>query len=342
MGLYDILFTVLLTESGILGAGLSLMFGHAAFRQLRAARLHAAVAVSRDILARVLAGARDVPALPKLPLDKTVESMAEAARSIDSDGRARLAELPAYGLLLQRATRWCRSRSWSRRLKAVRMLIILGAGEDLVPRLLEDPRPEVRAAAAAWTASHPGTDVVLRLVQMLSDDALSCRLTAQSTLIRLGRHSVPAIIADLAGSDPQAPATTLNVGARLNDPELLGPALAYRCHADPEVRAAVARVIASSGGAGAVRTLESFLADPAPEVRARAATGLAGLGHWPSVPLLAAKLVDPAWEVRRAAGIALDRLGGPGRLYLQRALTSTDQFARDMARQVLDLPGPAR
>ena len=68
--------------------------------------------------------------------------------------------------------------------------------------------------------------------------------------------------------------------------------------------------------------------------------GLGALGHWPSSPLLADSLGDPAWEVRRAAGLALDRLGGPGQLYLRRALDSTDRFARDMARQVLDRAGP--
>lgn len=339
MQLYDLLAGVLLAEGGILGAGLSLILGHAAFQQVRAARLQPGMRVSMQILARVLAGATDRPALARLPLDKAIEAVAEATRSVDDVGRARLAELPVYAALTERAARWCSSGRWHRRLKGIRLLVILGAGQAAVPPLLEDPRAEVRSAAAAWAANHPSPEVVTRLVSMLSDQALACRLTAHGSLIRMGHHAVPAIIDHLDEASPASLATALLVASRVHDSSLAGPALAHRNHSDPEVRAAVAQVIASGGGTIGVEGLKSFLADPAPAVRATAAAGLGGLGHWPSAPQLAELLGDPAWEVRRAAGLALDRLGGPGQLYLQRALDSTDRFAQDMARQVLDRAG---
>lgn len=342
MVLYDALISVLLAETVILGAGLSVIFGHAGFQQVRAARLRPGMRVSMDILARVLAGAPDRPALPRLPLDKAIEAVADATRSVDDVGRARLAELPAYVALAERSVRWCTSARWPRRLKGVRLLVILGAGHTTVPPLLDDPRPEVRSAAAAWAANHPSPQVITRLVRMLSDEALACRLAAQGTLIRMGRHAVPAIISHLAEEVPAALATALLVASRVHDSALAGPALVHRNHGDPAVRAAVAQVVASGGGTGGVEGLEGFLADPAAEVRATAAAGLGALGHWPSSPLLADRLGDPAWEVRRAAGLALDRLGGPGQLYLQRALHSTDRFARDMARQVLDRASPGQ
>ncbi|NUU30628.1 HEAT repeat domain-containing protein [Arthrobacter sp. C9C5] len=290
-------------------------------------------------LARVLAGAPDRPALARLPLDKAIEVVAEATRSVDDAGRARLAELPVYAALTERAARWCTSTRWHRRLKGVRLLVILGAGQDAVPPLLEDPRAEVRSAAAAWAANQPSPQIATRLVRMLSDEALACRLTAHRTLVRMGLHAVPAIISHMTEESPASLATALLVASRVHDSSLMGPALAHRNHSDPEVRAAVAQVIASGGGTDGVEGLEGFLTDPAPAVRATAAAGLGGLGHWPSSPLLAELLGDPAWEVRRAAGLALDRLGGPGQLYLQRALHSTDRFAQDMARQVLDRGG---
>lgn len=340
MQLHDVLLNVLLTETGILGAVLSVIFGHAAFQQVRTARLQTRMRVSRDILARVLAGIPDRPALPRLPLDKAIEAVADATRSVDDAGRARLAELPAYTALTERSARWCASARWPRRLKGVRLLVILGAGQATVPRLLDDPRPEVRNAAAAWAANHPSPQVITKLVGMLNDEALACRLTAQSTLIRMGRHPVPAIISHLAQAVPAALATVLLVASRVHDSALAGPALAHRKHSDPAVRAAVAQVVASGGGTVGVEGLEGFLADPAAAVRATAAAGLGTLGHWPSSPLLADRLGDSAWEVRRAAGLALDRLGSPGQLYLQRALHSTDRFARDMAQQVLDRTRP--
>lgn len=220
-------------------------------------------------------------------------------------------------------------------------MAILAAGEDVVPPLLDDPRAEVRSAAASWIAHHPSPAGITRLVSMLDDEAFSCRLTAQATLIRLGHLAIAPLSAHLTGRAPAALPAALKVASRLNDPELRGPALIHRTHPDPAARTAVAELLASLGGFEAVTTLEDFLADPAAGVRAAATAGLGALGHWPSAPLLALRLGDPAWEVRRAAGLALANLGGPGRLYLQRGLQSPDPFAADMARHVLDLPAPA-
>jgi hypothetical protein len=45
--------------------------------------------------------------------------------------------------------------------------------------------------------------------------------------------------------------------------------------------------------------------------------------------------------VRQRAGLALKAIGAPGIITLRQALEDPDPFARDMARQVLDLPGSA-
>jgi hypothetical protein len=42
--------------------------------------------------------------------------------------------------------------------------------------------------------------------------------------------------------------------------------------------------------------------------------------------------------VRRRSGLALIAMGAPGVLALRGALDDEDRFARDMARQLLDLP----
>ena len=107
---------------------------------------------------------------------------------------------------------------------------------------------------------------------------------------------------------------------------------------DPEVRAWVARVLAAVGGEARAELVTGLLEDDGAEVRAAAAVALGRLGHWPAAPALAARLRDPAWRVRRDAAVALRTLGGPGRMMLERALRDEDTFARDMARQTLDLP----
>lgn len=341
--MHELLIAVLAAEAAVFAAGLGLLVGHTAYRRARATRLRPRLHATRAMVAGALAGADYAPGLlPRLlPLDQAVLLLAEATRSVDVAARGRLVDLPDYHALRTRASRWCASRRWTCRLKGVRLMTILAAGEDVVPRLLDDPRAEVRSAAAMWTAHHPSSARVTRLVGMLDDGALSCRLTAQAALVRLGHRAVAPVNAHLTGPAPAAVPSALMVASRLNDPELRGPALAHRAHPDPAARAAVAALLASLGGRDAVGTLEDFLVDPAAAVRAAAATGLGALGHWPSAPLLALRLGDQAWEVRRAAALALSGLGGPGRLYLQRGLRSADPFAADMARHVLDLPGPA-
>lgn len=339
--MHGLLIAVLLAEATVFLAGIGLLIGHTAHRHSRSARLRPRLHTTRAMMAQVLAGSGHTPVLPQLPLDQVVLLLAEATRSVDVAARGPLVDLPAYSGLKNRAGRWCASRRWPRRLKGVRLMILLAAGEDVVPPLLDDPRAEVRSAAAAWATQHPSPARITRLVSMLDDGALSCRLAAQAGLIRLGRRAVMPLTAHLLGPAPSAVPNTLSVAARLNDPALREPALAHRAHPDPAARAAVAQLLSSLGGTEAVGTLEGFLADPAATVRAAAAAGLGALGHWPSAPLLSGRLGDQAWEVRRAAGLALSSLGGPGRLYLQRALQSEDAFAADMARHVLDLPGRA-
>lgn len=339
--MHELLIAVLWAEAAVLVAGLGLLVSHTLYRHTRAAWLRPRLHAARAIMARALAGGGHTAVLPRLPPDQKMLLLARATRSVGVADRARLTDLPAYSGLRTSAGRWCASRSWAQRLKGVRLMMILGTGEDAVPQLLDDPRAEVRSAAAAWTVHHPSPDRITKIVSMLNDDALSCRLTAQAALIRLGRHAVAPVAAHLAGPAPVALASALIVASRLNDPALQDPAMAHRAHPDPAVRTAVVELLASLGGGEAVETLGTFVADPAAPVRAAAAAALGGLGHWPSTHLLAGRLGDQAWEVRRAAGLALSGLGGPGRLYLQRALRSTDPFAADMARHVLDLPARA-
>lgn len=335
-----ILVGVLLVEAGAFAAGICLLVGHVAYGRTRAAWLRSRVRAARNAVARTMSGNEQIPAFPWLPPEETMTVLAQATRSVDTAARDRLATLPAYSGLRTRASRWCTSRQWPRRLKGVRLFTMMGAGEDTVPRLLDDARPEVRSEAAAWMSHHPDSEGITRLMRMLSDDALSCRLAAREALIRLGGLALGPVSRHLGGTEPAALASLLLIAARLNDPSLRSPALAYRTHPDPAVRAAVIRVLTSLGGREAVETLEEFLQDPASTVRAAAATGLGELRHWPSAPSLAARLGDRAWEVRRASAFALSLLGGPGRLYLRRARSNTDPFAADMARQILDLSEP--
>jgi HEAT repeat protein len=100
------------------------------------------------------------------------------------------------------------------------------------------------------------------------------------------------------------------------------------------------RLLGAVGGDENASAVVRRLADPAAEVRAAAAVAIGRLGHWPAAPELAARLSDESWLVRRNAALALRSLGPTGELLLGRALREDDRFARDIARQTLDLPEP--
>jgi HEAT repeat protein len=199
----------------------------------------------------------------------------------------------------------------------------------------------VRAAAAEWSAGHGTEPLADGLLRMLADPEPLTRVTAMDSLIRMRRAAVPSLVRALEGERTDTLPIVLQVAARIADADLAGPATARRGDSDPAVRMWVARLLGAIGGEEHTATVRELLDDPAPEVRAAAAVAIGRLGHWPSAPALAERLRDPVWRVRRDAALALRVLGPTGELLLERALRDEDAFARDMARQTLDLPDAA-
>jgi HEAT repeat protein len=158
------------------------------------------------------------------------------------------------------------------------------------------------------------------------------------SLIRLGASAVDPLRDAIESTRGVAAVAALRVGATIADPRLAPAARGRLDDADPAVRAWAVRLVGAVGGDENAEAVEQRLSDEAAEVRAAAALALGHLGHWPAAGRLGRRLGDPAWEVRRNAALALRRFGPTGALLLNRALRDDDAFARDMARQTLDLP----
>lgn len=291
------------------------------------------------------------PALAALPSRLHPAAFTDLALSLNGTVSTRIGRMAQEGGMVAAATSLCHSRRWWRRLRGVRMLALVGAGTHIVPPLLADHDPRVRAAAAEWVADRRDGALADRLVRMLGDPAPRCRFAATAGLLRLGRASVAPLLEILTAPaahperlplDAVIPLdAVLDVAAAVAEPSLLAPGLVHCRDGDPRVRSRAATLVAAIGGADATFTLDGLLADPDAGVRAAAARGLGTLGHWPAAPALAVALTDPAFDVRREAALALRRMGPPGHLYLRRALREGDLFAADMSRQVLDLPTSA-
>lgn len=238
------------------------------------------------------------------------------------------------------AQEWCRSRRWWRRVQGIRALNLLQAAEPDLTHLLDDPRPEVRAEAAAWVATHATTRGINRLLAMLGDDQARCRWAASDALLRLGGQAVDPLRTYLDSNPPRL-ADALRLAARAATPALLEPALRECVNAEAAVRLAAAQAVSAVGGEAAVNALLTMLGDADAEVRAAAARGLGDLECWTGAAEIADLLYDPVWAVRRAAAATLRSLGPVGRLHLRRALTDPDPRASEIAQHVVDLPDVA-
>jgi HEAT repeat protein len=133
----------------------------------------------------------------------------------------------------------------------------------------------------------------------------------------------------------------LRVAFAMADPRFVPVATRLAQNPNAEVRARAVALLGAVGAADEVAPVTAHLTDPEPAVRAAAARALGRMGHWPRAPALASLMRDTSWDVRRAAGLALRDLGSPGLIMLRKMSTDANQFAADMARQVLDLPETA-
>ena len=264
-----------------------------------------------------------------------IRLLAELAPSLEGEQRAALSDLADRLGITARAAAQCHSRWWWRRLYATRVLTLVDAGEDIMPALIRDPHPLVRAQVAEWASQHPSPSLLLALIALLDDTKRIARFAVQDTLLRIGRPSVPALIHALGTMGPVGIASGLIVAARLGDPDLLPLAVSFADHPAAAVRAAAGGVLAAIGGDVAVEALHRLVADPIRDVRLAGARGLGRLEHWPSATVLLPLLSDPTFPVRREAALALTAMGAPGSLILRTALRGSDRFAADIAAQAL-------
>ena len=340
-------------ELVVLVMTLLVIFGHALWVRWDITRQGPILTRARAILAQVLNPVApdqgdeieltwaDLEAVRALPDRVQAQVFVELARNLSGRQKEGVTHIAGQVGFIAGTELSLQSRLWWRRLRATRLLTLLGAGKGSMPRLLRDPHPRVRAQAADWAATYPSPEIIAALLNMLEDPAKLCRFTAQNSLLRIGA-AVGPLLADYVThhAGPRLVAA-LEVAVGLAQPGFLAPALKLCRDGSPSVRTLAATLLGQIGGMEAASMLQELLRDPEGSVRAEAARGLGKLGEWPAAPALAGTLRDPSWDVRREAGLALRAMGSPGILLLRRSLSDRDAFAADMARQVLDIPPSA-
>jgi|GEM_PF-621060 len=342
MDLTTILAWVLRGEIILLVAFLLLFFGHGVWLAWYRRRSYPLLVLARQALVTALE-AEEIPNAERnqvaaLSVRLQIRMFVSIAPSLGGVQRQRLAALAREMNLTTRATARCRSRFWWRRLQGARLFTLLGGGHSVMPPLFRDRHPAVRAQVAEWAIDYPSAVNIDSLLSLLSDPIGLCRFTAQDSLLRMGNVVIEPLVHYLAYHSGREVEAAVQVAEGLADPRFLAPALVLCRDESPRVRALAATLLGALGGSEGVEVLTSLLTDASPEVRAAAARTLGKVRHWPAAARLAGLLRDQTWIARQAAGLALRSLGAPGYLFLRRFCTDSDQFAADMAKQVLDLP----
>ncbi len=349
----DIVLRAIFVEGLILGITLALIFGHAAWLGWYKSLYNARLGAARESLTKLLDASetstekreemirRSVEALGKLPAQLQIGIFKSLARNLCGQQKKTVGDLAMRAGLLALADRGLLSHRWWRRLHAARLLTVLDGGPAVIPQLLNDTNPHVRAQAAEWAGEHPRPELIRALLKLLNDPAKICRFTAQNSLLKMGHVAVPYLSQYLLQKSSPAFAAALEVALGLAEPRFLSAALRLCRDFSPTARAMAARLIGQIGGKEGAAALVELLRDSEAQVRAEAARSLGKLGEWTSAPALANALADPAWDVRRAAGLALRSFGSPGVLLLRQSLNHEDKFACDMSRQILEIPTSA-
>jgi hypothetical protein len=338
---HALLVRVLTAEVILLVVTVGVLMGNAGTKQWRLRWTRPLLARARTSLTAVLEDPRGagggLAELQALPPWMQTQLLVEFARNLRGGPQERLGDVARRLGITSRAEAQCRSGLWWRRLRGARLLTYLGGGEAVVPELLRDPSPVVRAQAAEWAGHYALPIVIDRLLELLGDAVGLVRFAVQDSLLRGGDVVIEPLGSYLSTRPGPGLEAALEVAIGLADPRFLAPGLTL-CRSDsPPIRCKAVTLVGAIGGSEATATLVRLLADPAPEVRAAAGAAVGKLGHWRAAPILANLLRDRAWSVRREAGLALAALGAPGTLFLRRAVTDEDRFAADMAHRVLDM-----
>ncbi len=340
--LYEMLGEVIAAEALLILFFVLLVVGHGIWHQRDQARTKRLLTSGHKKLATLLEEETPCTGCEQfayLPLALQFRLLNEILPSLGGAQRQRLCRLATDLGLLQRALNQCRSQWWWRRLRGARFCTSLGYGHSLILTLLSDIHPIVRSQAAEWASQYPSAILIEHLLELLHDEATLCNYAAEDALLRMGDAVQEPLVSYLScHSDPKSLEPALIVALGLAAPEFLPAALDLASHQSVMVRLRAVTLLGALGGRDVVDALLERLDDPAPKVRAEAARALGVLGHWPAAGRLAAALQDSAFAVRREAALSLRGFGGPGVLFLRRALSEKDGFASDMARRALDVP----
>jgi hypothetical protein len=281
--------------------------------------------------------------LARVPVPLAVDALVSWSARVPGDRWRKLADALQHQWWTRLIRTNSRSARWWRRLETARFLSVAATSADTarVLRLLRDPHPAVHIAAVATLERLDSAALATAALERLPTLAPTVGAYYAGVL----RRSRPVVVQLLLKmlrrtQDPTLPRIA-EFAARLHEPALREPFTDLAEHADPEVRAQVARALGGYPHRESRLVLERLAADAAWPVRAQAVRSLGLLADPESLPIVRGAAADIEWWVRFRAGLALTRFGSAGTALLLQADVGPDPNVRNMAHLVLGLSSQA-
>ncbi len=304
---------------------------------------------AEPMITAYLAGREKVPAVAAALQGDPSQGLAllmEISDRLPADERAPLRPLFSSLPVRQKEAAAMQSRRWERRLQAAERLGYLGDGASTTALLdgLGDPVIAVRFAAARSLAALGETKTIRSIVLAFDLPGEMNQRRVAEVLFAFGPSGVPALLEILENEDGVYSDNAVDVCARvlgmLRAPEAVEPLLPLLGHSDYRVRLNAVRSLGLIGDHGTGDALARLAGDPAWEVRNVVMQSLGKIRSHRHLGILRGALRDTSWWVRFSAAQALWNTGPEGRSALTEAMTgSTDRFAREMSRQILEENG---
>lgn len=301
---------------------------------------------AEPLVTAFLAGRADEQKAAALLQREPAESLPllmEISDRLETAERARLRPLFAALPLKDQETARLQHRRWEFRLRAAERLGYFGDPSSAVVlrRALQDDVLSVRFAAARSLVVL-GDDAALEEILLAFDlpGEMNQRRIAE-ILYAFGPAATDRLIAVVENDGGKFSDSVVSVAARvlgmLRAKKAVPALTALLPSPEFRLRLNAARSLGLIGDRSALPAVQPLLDDASWEVRNATIQALAKLEAREAIPAFRKALGDEAWWVRFSAGSALYAMGDSGIDALRETMsTSTDRYARDMSRQILE------
>lgn len=235
------------------------------------------------------------------------------------------------------------NRHWKVRLNAAEHLGYLGNpnSTDALLATLEDQVLAVRFAAARALVAIGSPRNIEPILLAFDVPAEMNQRRVTEIICEFGEAAIKPLIAVAENPNGKFSDNVICVAVRslglLRAPQAVPILCALLKSPEFRIRLNAARALGQIGDRTAQPDLAALSHDPSWEVRNMVVQALGKLHAMPQIPLLTAALGDQSWWVRFSAGEALYSLGDDGINILRTTMrTSSDRFASDMSRQILE------